>query len=499
MVIPLKLRELLADIEGLSPDPDEGLMETEIEALTCDSRKAGPGVLFVCLEGEKADGHDFAAAAAAQGSPAVLAAHRTPAAVPHILCPDTRRAYALACGNFYGNPARRLKLIGVTGTNGKSTTAFILKHILEESGHHVGLIGTIQNMSGKKVLPSHLTTPEPLELHRLFKTMADDGCDTAVMEVSSHALAQERVAGCRYAAGIFTNLTQDHLDFHKTMANYEAAKQKLFAISDIGIINLDDGYAQDFIRAAKCPTFSYSAKQMGADYTARNIRYRNDGIDYELVGTGVIGRVSVPVPGSISVYNTLAAAACAAALGIPFDKVLAALRTFRGVRGRIEVVPTGRPFSVIVDYAHTPDALEKILRVIRAFASGKVTAVFGCGGDRDKTKRPVMGRIAARLADKLVVTSDNPRTEDPNAIIEDILVGVREVRGDFAVVENRIEAIEYAMTHAEKDEIILLAGKGHEDYQILKTGKIHLDEREVVADVLRRMPPLTGGEKPGGK
>lgn len=479
----MKLQSLFQDVSYTGTLP-----EMEITDLTADSRKAGPGVLFVCIPGERADGHDFACAAAEAGSPAVVALYDTGAPVPHILVKDTRLAYALCCANFFGRPAERLRLVGVTGTNGKTTITTLVKEVLEYSGYKTGLIGTIVNMAGMKKLPSHLTTPEPYEFQQLLKTIADEGCTFAVMEVSSHALAQERVAGCHFETAVFTNLTQDHLDFHKSMENYLKAKEKLFAMCDLGIINVDDDYAADILRTATCKTLTYSAQYMNANYTARNIKLKNDGVEYEMVGDSLIGRVSVPIPGAFSVYNTLAAAACAVSLGVPFQEVLEALHQVKGVKGRIEVVPTGRDYTVIVDYAHTPDALEKILKSIKGFAKGRVVALFGCGGDRDRTKRPIMGMMAQSNADFCVVTSDNPRTEDPQAIIDDILTGMQESTTPYVVVPNRREAIAYALKNAQKDDIILLAGKGHEDYQIIGQEKHHFDEREVVAEILRCLP-----------
>ncbi len=482
----MKLQDLLKDIPY---EVARGPLPAEVDDITSDSRKAGPGVVFACLPGAHVDGHDFASAAAKAGCPAVLALRDTGAPVPHILVKDTHRAYALCCANEYGRPAERLRLVGVTGTNGKTTTTTLLKEILEFCGHKAGLIGTIVNMAGAKKLPAHLTTPEPHEFQSLLRTIADEGCEYAVMEVSSQALALERVAGWHFEAAVFTNLTQDHLDFHKTMENYLHAKEKLFAMCDLGVINADDDYAEAFLRTAKCRTLTYSARDMKADFTARNIKMRSDGVEFEIVGNSLIGRVSAPIPGNFSVYNMLAAASCALALGMPFQKTLDALKQVKGVKGRIEVVPTGRDFTVIIDYAHTPDALEKILESIRGFAKGRIVALFGCGGDRDKTKRPKMGKVAAENADFCVVTSDNPRTEDPETIIADILPGVKETQTPYIVVPHREEAIAYALAHAEKDDVILLAGKGHEDYQIIGHKKRHLDEREVVADVLRRLPP----------
>lgn len=482
----MKIEQLLEGIKYKTI----GNLPPEVEDVTSDSRRARENTLFVCIAGEKADGHNFASKAAESGCAAVVAEHDTGARVTHILVENSRRAYALMCANLFGRPAQRLKLVGVTGTNGKTTTSTLIKQILEINGHKSGLIGTIQNLAGDETLPANLTTPEPHELQQLFKMIADAGCEYAVMEVSSHALDQDRVAGCRFAAAVYTNLTQDHLDYHKNMENYLQAKLKLFAASEKAIVNLDDPYAPRVISAGAGRSYTYSMNSMQSDFTARNIRYRHDGVDYELVGVGVIGRVSVGIPGEFSVYNTLAAAVCAISLGIPFQNVIAALGSARGVKGRVEVVPTGRDFSIIIDYAHTPDALEKILKAIRGFSNGRIVAVFGCGGDRDAAKRPLMGAAAAENADYCIITSDNPRTEDPGKIIEDILPGVQATETPWIVIENRMEAIRYAIENARPQDIILLAGKGHEDYQIIGTQKHHLDEREVVAEILEQLPPV---------
>lgn len=460
--------------------------DIEVCGITSDSRKAGPGVIFVCLKGEKSDGHDFAAAASDAGCSAIISEHQIAAKAPQIIVRDTHEAYSLCCANFFGKPASKMKFIGVTGTNGKTTVTNIIKHILESNGHKAGLVGTICNMSGEKVLPAHYTTPEPFELQGLLNEMANDGCEYCVMEVSSHALAQNRVAGIKFIAGVFTNLTQDHLDFHKTMENYLKAKQKLFEVSDIGIINIDDPCADTIIKEAPCKTLTYAAKSETADFCAKNIDFRPDGIDYALIGKAS-GKINACLPGGFSVYNTLAALACAITIGIPEADAQKALATFGGVKGRIEVVPTGLDFTVIIDYAHTPDGLEKILRAVKGFARGRVVALFGCGGDRDKTKRPKMGAIAAKNADFLVVTSDNPRSEDPDAIIKDILVGLDGLKTPYKVISNRREAISYALKNAKKDDVIVLAGKGHEDYQVLATGRIHFDEHEIVAEILKEI------------
>lgn len=477
----MKLAQLLREIDYKGQAPD-----IEISGVTSDSRAAGPGVVFVCLKGEKSDGHDYAAAAAEAGCAAVIAERDTGVSVPQIITKDTHAAYAAACANYFGNPADKLKFIGVTGTNGKTTVTTIIKDVLERCGYKTGLIGTIKNMSGDRELPAHYTTPEAYELQSLLRTMVDDGCEYCVMEVSSHALAQKRVDGLHFICGVFTNLTQDHLDFHKTMENYLKAKQRLFEMSDMGVINADDPYAKTIINEASCRTITYGVKAEDADFRACDIKYNSDGISYSLKGK-VSGEITANLPGAFSVYNTLAAIACAVSVGIPFEKAKNALASFKGVKGRIEVVPTGRDFTIIIDYAHTPDGLEKILRAVRSFSKGRVVALFGCGGDRDKGKRPKMGKAAADNADFLIITSDNPRTEDPDAIIEDILAGLSGSNTPYVKITNRREAIKYAIMNAEKDDCIVLAGKGHEDYQILPTGRIHFDEREVIAEILNEL------------
>jgi UDP-N-acetylmuramoyl-L-alanyl-D-glutamate--2,6-diaminopimelate ligase len=477
----MKLAQLLCGIKYKGNLPD-----IEITGITADSRKAGPGVAFACLKGEKSDGHDFAAAAASAGCSAVIAQRETGAGAPHIIVEDSHEAYALACANFFGNPASKMKIIGVTGTCGKTTTTTIIKHILEHCGHRTGLIGTISNISGDRELPAHFTTPEPLELQRILRQMADDGCEYCVMEVSSLALVQKRVAGLKFIAGVFTNLTQDHLDYHRTMENYLKAKQMLFEVSVIGIINADDPYAATVIKEAPCRTVTYGVRDTGADFVAGGIEYKPDGISYTLSGAAS-GRLCACLPGGFSVYNTLASVACAVSVGIDAADAIDAVATFGGVKGRIEVVPTGRDFSIIIDFAHTPDSLEKILRTVRGFAKGRVVALFGCGGDRDKGKRPKMGRIAAENADFLIITSDNPRSENADDIIKDILAGLEGVSTPYVVVTNRREAIKYAVAHARRGDVIVLAGKGHEDYQILPTGRIHFDEHDIVAEILNEL------------
>ena len=461
---------------ALSPD-------TDIPAITCDSRKAEQGGILVCITGTAVDGHDFAAKAIENGVAAVVV-ERDLGLPRQIIVSSTRLAWAQMSANWFSHPADKLHLIGITGTNGKTTTACLIKSILTDAGYKVGLVGTIQNMIGERVLPAARTTPDPYDLQSLFALMVAEGCDYCVMEVSSHALDQDRVAGCTFDAAVFSNLTQDHLDYHGTMENYMLAKKRLFSMCRVAILNADDKWSEQLSNGLTCPIMWYSTEKDTADFTAKNIRYRPDGVRFELVHDTDIDRIHLHIPGHFSVYNGMAAAACAIAIGIPFDKTVASLCAAQGVKGRAEIVPTGKDFTVVIDYAHTPDGLENICQTLKDCCKGRLITVFGCGGDRDRTKRPQMGEIAARIADIAVVTSDNPRTENPAAIIEDILGGMQKSKKPLHVIENRIEAIHFAIHLAQPDDTVLLAGKGHETYQILKDGVIHLDEREVVAEAL---------------
>jgi UDP-N-acetylmuramoyl-L-alanyl-D-glutamate--2,6-diaminopimelate ligase len=457
----------------------------DITNITDDSRKITPGCAFVCIEGSRFDGHS-AAAAAMQAGASVIIAQKDTGIKEQVLVKDTREAYSIMCGNYLGNPARRLKLVGVTGTNGKTTTTFLLKDIFERLGEKTGLVGTIKNMAGDEENPSSLTTPEPMELHTLFAEMVEKGCTCCVMEVSSQALVQKRVAGLHFEAGIFTNLTQEHLDYHGSLENYIAAKKKLFEICDLAVVNFDDANATYMLEGMKCRSITFSAKQDEADYTAKNIQLKSTGAEYELVGSGVIGRVHFGVPGMFSVYNSMGAAVCAVELGYPLQKVIEALALSGGVPGRLEIVPTDTDYSVIIDYAHSPDGLENILRTLNEIKRGRLITVFGCGGDRDKAKRPIMGRIASELSDISIITSDNPRSEEPEQIVNQIVVGTKGSKNTIFVEVDRIKAIEMALKKAKEGDIVLLAGKGHETYQILNTGKIHFDEREIVNNILGR-------------
>ncbi len=457
--------------------------DVEITALCRDSRQVTPGCAFVCIKGTGVDSHKFAEQALEQGA-ALVVVERDLGLPKQLIVENSRTVWAQMSAAWFGYPSERLHLIGVTGTNGKTSTTYLLKAVLEQAGHMVGLIGTIRNLIGDREIAAGHTTPDSYDLQQMFAQMADAGCDYAVMEISSHALDQGRVEGCTFDAGIFTNLTQDHLDYHGTMENYAAAKRRLFSLCRLAVLNKDDTWHETMVAGCDCPKITFSERDDAADYVARNIRQRPDGIDFELVSLGEIGRVRLATPGRFSVYNALGAAACARALGIPFETVTQALGAAGIVKGRAEVVPTGRDFTVVIDYAHTPDGLINICNTLAACKVGRLVTLFGCGGDRDRTKRPKMGVAAAELSDFMVITSDNPRSEEPEAIIDDILAGITDTKTPYTVIPNRVEAITWAVKNAQPGDTILLAGKGHETYQVLKDGTIHLDEREIVAQAL---------------
>ena len=479
----MKLKELLEGIEVLDATAD---MEMEIPHVSYDSRATQPGDLFVAMTGFAADGHAFIGKAMAAGASAVLCQKQPEdPAVPYVRVADSRRALAEVGANFFGHPADSMTMVGVTGTNGKTTTTYLLKSILEQAaGAKVGLIGTNQNMIGEEIIPTERTTPESFELQRLFAQMRDAGCTHVVMEVSSHALALDRVYGVHYAVGIFTNLTQDHLDFHKTMEAYCDAKAILFRNCDAGVCNADDPWTERLLKDATCRKFSY-AEQAAADLRAENVCLEADHVAFDAVTKEKSVPIRVNIPGGFMVYNTLDVLGAALMLGIPLEKSADVLARVPHVKGRVEVVPSpGKDYTVLIDYAHSPDGLENVLTSVKGFAKGRTIALFGCGGDRDKTKRPKMGKIAAEIADFVVVTTDNPRTEKPGDIIADILPGMQDSDTPHVVVEDRIEAIHWAMDHAEPGDVIVLCGKGHETYQEVNHVKHHMDEREIVADYL---------------
>ena len=478
----MKLKELLKDVEVLRASVD---MDTEVNAVAYDSRKVTPGSLFVAVTGFVTDGNRYIPMALEKGAVAVVTAVEPQADIPYVLVASDRLALAVIGSNYYGRPAESMTLIGITGTNGKTSSTLLLKHILETvKGAKVGLIGTMDNMIGQESVPAQRTTPESLDLHELFAQMRDADCSHVIMEVSSHAIALERVGSVRFDVAAFTNLTEDHLDFHKTMENYCDTKAILFTRSNKQVANRDDAW---FDRMCSLGTTDLLKTSVCSDegLHAKNLELLSDGICF----TAVLGekevQVKLPIPGKFTVYNALTTLGWALRLGISLEDAAAALATAKGVRGRVEVVPTpGKPYTVLIDYAHTPDGLENVLSSVRGFCKGRLISVFGCGGDRDPIKRPIMGRIGVELSDIAVITSDNPRTEDPMAIIADIRKGADEAGKDYIVMENRPAAIRHAMDIAEKHDIIVLAGKGHETYQEINGVKHHLDEREVVAAYL---------------
>lgn len=479
----MKLQELLAGIPVLDAAAD---LETEITGVSYDSRCTKPGDLFVAMTGFATDGHQYIGKALENGAAAVLCQQTPETDCPYIQTEDSRRALAVVGANWFHHPASGMTMIAVTGTNGKTTTTYLLKAILEQAlGAKVGLIGTNQNMIGQEVIPTERTTPESFEVQHLFRQMADAGCTHVVMEVSSHALALDRVYGVRYQVGIFTNLTQDHLDFHKTMEAYCDAKAILFRNCGTGVVNADDSWTPRLLRNASCKVLTY-AEHAPADLRAENVGLGADHIAFDAVTETERVPVRVNIPGGFMVYNTLDVLGAALALGIPLKDSARVLAAVPHVKGRVEVVPTpGRDYTVLIDYAHSPDGLKNVLSSVQGFAKGRTIALFGCGGDRDRTKRPKMGKTAAEHADFLVITTDNPRTEKPGAIIEDILPGLEGSVTPYTVIEDRVEAIHWAMDHAEAGDVIVLCGKGHETYQEINHVKHHMDEREIVADYLK--------------
>ncbi len=479
----MKLRQLLAGVGVLAANVN---MDTEITSVVYDSRKVTPGSLFVAITGFATDGNKYIPMALEKGAEVIVTAQPQGEEVPYVQVKSDRMALAQIGGNFFDHPGDSMKLIGVTGTNGKTSTTLLLKHVLETTiGAKVGLMGTMENMIGQQVIPTERTTPESFELQALLAQMRSAGCTHAIMEVSSHAIALDRVAGLHYEVAAFTNLTEDHLDFHKTMEHYCDTKAELFRRCKKAVANQDDGWFDRITKNAACELLSTSVKGE-ADLYAEDLKLLSDGISFTAVWGKERVAVRLPIPGKFTVYNALSVLGCALQLGIPLADAATALASAKGVKGRVEVVPTpGTDYTVLIDYAHTPDGLENVLSSVKGFCKGRLIAVFGCGGDRDPVKRPIMGKIGVDIADYAIITSDNPRTEDPGKIIQDILKGVNSAKNNYEIIENRPKAIQHAMDIAGKDDIIVLAGKGHETYQEICGVKHHLDEREVVAAYLK--------------
>ncbi len=479
------LADILRHIEGVEV---LGGVQVKATGITYDSRKVTAGDIYVCIPGFKLDGHDYAKEAVNAGAVALVVERFLSTDITQIRVNDTRQAVGLIAAALFDFPSLKLNLVGVTGTNGKTTVTHLVEKIAQMGGKQTGLIGTLGARIADRELPGNHTTPESTEVQKLLYDMVNSKVDVAVMEVSSHALDLGRVNGCRFNAGIFTNLSQDHLDYHRDMKDYLHAKSLLFSgmnqdgNEQFAVINADDNAADYLKQKAACRVVTY-AVDSDADYKAKGIKLSDKGVEFDVYYRNSKVHVFFSTPGKFSVYNALAAFAWAIEAKYPLDVVVQALAEIKGVPGRFQSIRKGQPFLVIVDYAHTPDGLENVLETAREITQGKLITVFGCGGDRDRTKRPLMGEVASRWSDSLVVTSDNPRTEDPDQIIADIIPGLGGVQ--YMIIADRRKAITYACSIASSGDTIVIAGKGHEDYQILGTEKIYFDDREEVEIALR--------------
>ena len=484
--------------------PQEGEwyeVELEINSIAADSREVLPGGLFAALEGPNCDGHDFIPEALERGAAAVLCQNAPAYPGPWLVVPDSRGAWGAICANWFGRPGDSMTLAAVTGTNGKTTTTSLLHELLTGvTGEKVGLIGTNRNLIGGMELPAFATTPDSYTLNALLRRMADAGCKYVVMEASSHALSQRRTAGLTFDVGVFTNLTRDHLDYHRDMDSYRDAKGLLFSQCRRAVLNLDDEAGRWYESRVPCPVFTYSENAPRADLSARDLRLFPGHVDFVAVTQGRLERIHLPIPGGFSVYNALAALSAGLCLGLPMGEMARVMRAVRGVKGRVEIVPVPRAFTVIIDYAHSPNALENVLLTARDVTAGRLVCLFGCGGDRDRTKRPLMGAVAQELADVVVVTSDNPRTESPEAIIGDILSGMDTRREGLYVEPDREKAIRWCVRRGQPGDVIVLAGKGHEVTQEVNGVRYPMDERKIVAECFQnpsKAPRPGTGNLPG--
>ena len=484
----MKLKQLTEKINVLKSTADP---ETDVAGIAYDSRAVRRGYIFVAIRGLRSDGHSYIGSAVKAGAAVVVCEEIPQEEVPYLLVENSRLALSLLSAAWYGCPAREMKLIGVGGTSGKTSSTHLIKHILENAAEaKVGLVGTNGNFIGSDYIHTEFTTPESLELQGLLRRMADAGCSYAVMEVSSHSLALDRVGGLHFDVAAFTNLSQDHLDFHKTMEEYASVKRRLYSMCDTACINLDDARSSYMREGCTCPVITSSVSDPSADLLAEDLHLTASGVSFLAVSGEEQVPVSLAVPGLFSVHNALTALSVCMAAGIPLRAAAEALSTAKGVKGRMEPVPTGEDYTILIDYSHKPDALENVLKTLRPLTEKRLVTLFGCGGDRDRQKRPVMGRVAAAYSDFVIVTSDNPRTEDPNAIIAEIVEGLKTAPVPYQVLPDRIEAIHYAIDNAAPGDVILLAGKGHEDYQIVGHEKHHMDEREIVSDYLKEKSGL---------
>ncbi|MGL4819460.1 MAG: UDP-N-acetylmuramoyl-L-alanyl-D-glutamate--2,6-diaminopimelate ligase [Bacilli bacterium] len=486
----MKLNQLL---QSLTTYTVQNECDVEIRDITTNSNEVRPGSLFLCLRGYTVDGHNYVPAAIQKGAVAIVSEKPLDVSCPVVIVKDTHRAVARLAAHFYGHPTENLHLVGITGTNGKTSTSHMINHFFRENKKTTGLIGTIQMLVGEEIFEVKNTTPDALTLQRTFQYMLSKNVDTAVMEVSSHALSLGRVHGCAYDVAVFTNLTQDHLDFHGSMERYFQAKSLLF--SQMGnsftekpryaIVNVDDAVADALIESTQAHIYTYGIDST-ADFRATNMRMTSGGTSFTLTVFEDTFEVTTQLVGKFNVYNLLAAFAAGYASGLSLESMLGSVQTLRAVGGRFELVDAGQPYTVLVDYAHTPDSLKNVLETVKEFAVGKVWCIVGCGGDRDRTKRPLMAGIAARLADQPVFTSDNPRTEEPEAILNDMLTGVES--GVCEVIVDRKEAIQQVISRAQPEDVVLIAGKGHETYQIIGKEIFPFDDRKIArAAIAERM------------
>ena len=486
----MKLNKLLLGLDNLKA---KGSLDIEIEGIDSNSKNIKDGYMFVAIKGFNVDGHDYINNAIEAGAKAIMVQEgcdlkkiKLPADVTLIMAKDTRQALAICSCNFYDNPSRKFKLIGVTGTKGKTTTTFMIKEILEKAGYKVGLIGTIATyINGRMISESSRTTPESIELQKIFAQMVDSGVEYVVMEVSSQSLKLHRVDGCDFNIVVFTNFSEDHISEkeHPDMKDYFESKLKLFKMCDNGIINVDD------LQVSKIPKLFPESNIMtyGIDnycqVLAKDITITNSYVDFRVKVSDRNERVKVDIPGRFSVYNALAAICVAKKIGVPSDKVIEALAEIK-VPGRSEMIPNKKEVPIMIDYAHSPESLQNILSAVKSYTKGKVISVFGCGGDRDKGKRPIMGEVSGKIADFTFITTDNPRTEEPEEIVKEIEEGIKKTKGKYKVVVDRKEAIKEAINMANKQDIIVLAGKGHEPYQEINGKKYPFDERIIVKEII---------------
>ncbi len=478
-------------IENLTDKVIIGDTNIDINKIEYNSQKIEQNDIFVAIKGYKEDGNDYIKEAVEKGAVCIVTEDELNAnELPNITIvrvQNSRIALSLIASKYYDFPARKLKLIGITGTKGKTTTAYMIRDILNASGKKTGMIGTIYNTYGNVCIEASRTSPESLDLQKLLKDMVDAQMEYVVMEVSSHSLVLDRVYGLHFAIGIFTNLSQEHLDFHGTMDNYLLAKSKLFEMCDFALVNGDDIHTPRLKKMIKCKTATFGLDN-AVNITASDVRINNNNVEFKMYVNKMLETIVINIPGRFTVYNALAAIGTCSLLGAQMDAILLALSNIK-VPGRSEIIDVQKTFTVMVDYAHNPSSLEAILSSIKKYVKGRIICVFGCGGNRDKEKRPMMGEISGRLADFTVITTDNPRNEDPSIIMKEIEDGVKKTKGLYKIIENRKDAIAFAMRIAWKNDLVLIAGKGHETYQELKNGKrIDFDERKVVKDIADKMP-----------